>query len=73
MEPAIKTEPYKFIYALVFAAATTASSIYTDMTWLTIVLAALTAVGVYFVPNPPKPDSPSNPNPGGPTVGDSFS
>lgn len=41
----------KALYAAVFAALTAAVSIYTDVTWLVIVLAAATAVGVYFVPN----------------------
>lgn len=43
----------KFIYAAVFAALTSASVIYVEVPAITIALAAVGAVGVYFVPNSP--------------------
>ncbi len=48
----IKTKPYKAIYAFVMAGLTAATAIYTDVTWLVILLAALTPLGTYFVTNP---------------------
>lgn len=58
-----KTEPYKFVYAFVLAALTSASAIWTDIPWLTVALAAVGAVGVYFVPNPIKTTTPDDPGP----------
>ena len=54
MVPVIQTEAYKFFYALVLAMLTSASVIWVGNPWLTIALAGLGAVGVYFVPNPVK-------------------
>lgn len=44
----------KFIYAAVFAALTAAAAIFVANPVLIIALAAVTAVGVYFVPNQPE-------------------
>ncbi len=52
MEPEIKTKPYKAIYVFVMAGLTAAQAIYTDIPWLTILLAALTPIGAYFITNP---------------------
>lgn len=48
----------KAIYAMLMAAIIAAQAIYTDITWLTIVLAALTPLGVYLVPNTPDVATP---------------
>lgn len=66
-----QTEPYKFVYALVLAALTSASVIWVGNPWITIALAGVGAVGVYFVPNPdktPRTDEPAPPWPHDPTV-----
>jgi hypothetical protein len=54
MEPRVDTQPYKAVYAFVLATLTAASGIWLDNPWLTLALAGVTAVGTYFVPNPPK-------------------
>lgn len=47
--------PYaKALYAVVMAGLTAAAAIYVDVTWLTIVIAALVPLGVYLVPNTPE-------------------
>lgn len=43
----------KAIYAMVMAGLTAAAAIYVDITWLTIIIAALVPMGVYLVPNAP--------------------
>ncbi len=54
MEPEIeiKTKPYKAVYVFVMAGLTAAQAIYTDIPWLTILLAALTPLGAYLIANP---------------------
>ncbi len=48
----------KAIYAVIMAGLTAAAAIYVDVTWLTIVIAALVPLGVYLVPNAPAaPDT----------------
>lgn len=46
----------KAIYAAIMAGLLAAQAIYVDITWLTIVIATLTAVGVYIVPNAKQSD-----------------
>ncbi len=41
----------KAIYAVIMAGLTAAAAIYVDVTWLTIVIAALVPLCVYLVPN----------------------
>lgn len=53
----------KAIYAAVLAALTAAAAIYIAVPALTIALAAVTALGVYVVPNVP-PEAPALPRGG---------
>lgn len=44
----------KAVYAVVMAAITAALGLYDQATWLVILAAALTPLGVYLVPNTPS-------------------
>lgn len=49
------TSPYlKCVVAAVLASLTAASGIWVDQPWLSVALAAVTAVGVYVTPNSPR-------------------
>lgn len=51
----MNVKPYaKAVYAAILAALTAAAAIYVAVPALTIALAAVTALGVYMVPNAPE-------------------